>query len=312
MQYIKKHKKMSIIVLCCLMAFVFFTAAFGRYIYNYIGNYILETKGFYFNSSVLNINTKEYKINNWDGVNSYPITVDLNNLKNSLTHTEADIEYNVSVTCSSNVTCRSSKYSGILREDAGVDSFIVTMTPNTNTKFEAGDEVEVNIAVISNSPYKKVLKGKFIVSVENNSFSYEITDAKNDNFMTLKLTNSVPFYEVEKAFGSYKVGDTVSLEDYAKLSALEKENCFSAKVTISFDPETIFLDMTSKSFLHGTNKQSKTSSKDGFVYITGYQFKVEATSSEKIIFYKADKTKNFTYPIINSSSIVDVKVELAG
>lgn len=312
MRFVKEHKKLSIIVLGCLMFFVLFTAAFGRYIYNFIGNYILETKGFYFNSSMLNVNTKEIKINNWDGVNSYSVTVDLNNMKNSLVHTEADIEYDVSISCSDKVICTTSKDSGILREDSITDGFVVMMTPDTNTKFDAGDEVEIGISVTSKSPYTKVLKGKFIISVENNSFSYEIVDAKNDKFMTLKLTNSVSFYEVEKAFGEYNVGDVISLDEYSKLTKAEKDNCFSAKVTVRFDPKIIFLDMTSKSYLHGSNVTKITNPNDGFEYVNGYQFKIAATSSEKIIFYKANRGNNYTYPIVNNTSIVDVKVELAG
>lgn len=311
MQLVKKHKKLSIITLCCLIVFVLFTATFGRYIYNIVGNYILETKGFYFNSSVLAINTKEYKINNWDGVNSYVITVDLNNKKNSLTHTETDIEYNVSVSCSEGVTCEASKYAGMLVENVGTDSFMITMTPDSTVEFKSEDEVEINVEVTSTKPYKKILKGKFIVSVENLNFSYEITDAKNDNFMTLSLTNSIPFYEVEKAFGKYKVGDKISLDDYEKLSDIEKDNCFSAKVTILFDPEIIFLDMTAKSYLHRVSGSETTKKINNFNYVTGYQFKIPATSSEKIIFYKADRTKNYTYPIVNSNSIVNVNIELA-
>lgn len=311
MQFVKKHKKVSIIVLCSLIAFILFTATFGRYIYNIVGNYILETKGFYFNSSVLAINTKEYKINNWDGVNSYAINVDLNNKKNSLTHTEADIEYNVSVSCSKGVTCNASKYSGMLVENIGTDSFTITMTPDATVEFNSGDEVEINVEVTSTKPYKKILKGKFIVSVENLNFSYEIIDAKNDNFMTLSLTNSIPFYEVEKAFGNYKVGDKISLDDYGKLSDAEKDNCFSAKVTISFDPEIVFLDMTASSYLHRVSGSERTKQVNNFNYVTGYQFKIPATSSEKIIFYKADRTKNYTYPIVNNNPIINVNIELA-
>lgn len=312
MQFVKGHKKLSIIILGCLAFFVFFTATFGRYIYNFFGNYILETKGFYFNSSVLNMNTKEFKINNWDGVNSYSVTVDLNNMKNSLVHTEADIEYDVAVSCSNGVTCTTSKESGILREENITDGFVVSMTPDTNTKFEAGDEVEISVLVTSKSPYTKVLKGKFIISVENENFSYEIVDDKNDIFMMLKLTNSVAFYEVEKAFGSYNVGDVIGMDDYSKLTDAEKNNCFSAKVTIAFDPKIIFLDMTSKSYLHGSNITKVVNPDDGFEYVNGYQFKIDATSSEKIIFYKANRSDNYTYPIVNDKSIVDVKVELAG
>lgn len=312
MHFIKAHKKISIIVLSCLIVFVFFSATFGRYIYNFVGSYILETKGFYFNSSILNVNTREYKINNWDGVNSYSITVDLNNSKNSMIHTEADIEYDVKVSCSSEVTCTTSKESGVLLENPGTDSFIITMTPNTNTKFSAGDEVDVDIEVTSKSPYKKILKGKFIVSVENANFSYEIIDDKNNNFMILKLTNSISFYEVEKAFGSYNIGDIISLEDYMKLTAAERDNCFAAKVTLKFDPDVIILDMTSKAFLRGSNVTKIMSDIDQKDYVNGFQFKINATSSEKVLFYKVDRSQNYTYPIVNPTSIVDVKVELAG
>jgi len=46
MQKIRDHKKISIIVLVVLIIFVILSIAFGRYIYNMINNYILETKGF--------------------------------------------------------------------------------------------------------------------------------------------------------------------------------------------------------------------------------------------------------------------------
>lgn len=311
MRFVRKHKKLSIIILCSLAVFILFSATLGRYIYNIIDSYILETKGFYFNSSVLAVNTKEFKINNWDGVNGYPITIDLNNMKNSLTHTDDDIEYNISVSCSGGVTCKASKYTGILREESGTDGFIVTMTPDAGVKYEAGDSVEIDVSVISIKPYKKVLKGRFIVSVENNSFTYNIEDSKNNNYMTLNITNSIPFYKVETAFGNYEVGDFISLEDYDKLTAVEKDNCFSAIVTISFDPSILFLDMTTKSYLHRISDSETTTTLNGYTYVTGYQFKVDATSSEKILFYKADRKNNFTYPIVNETSIINVETKLA-
>ena len=69
--------------------------AYAKYFLNIINNYILETKKFYFNSSVLTINNKHYQINNWDGVSSYPITVDLNNRKNTERYTTSDIDYTI-------------------------------------------------------------------------------------------------------------------------------------------------------------------------------------------------------------------------
>ena len=44
--------------------------------------------------------------------------------------------------------------------------------------------------------------------------------------MVLNLTNSVTYYEVSEAFGSYQVGDQISIDDYSKLSDLIKISVF--------------------------------------------------------------------------------------
>ena len=76
MEFVRKHRKISIIVLSTLIFVLLISVSFGKYIYNVIDSYILETKGMYFNSSVLGVNTKEYRINNWDGVNAYNFAID--------------------------------------------------------------------------------------------------------------------------------------------------------------------------------------------------------------------------------------------
>lgn len=310
MQFIRKNKKVSIVILLFLLIFLGIGTAFGRYIYNIIDNYILETKGFYFNSSILAVNTKEYKVNNWDGVNSYDLTIDLNNRKNSLKSTEVDIEYNIEVSCSDDVVCQVNKDTSIIYKDVHTDSYQITITPNRN--FESNETIEVVTSVTSTSPYKKVLSGKYIIGVETNDFSYDIEDSVNNSYMILNLVNSVPFYEVETAFGSYNVGDFIDLEEYDLLNDNDKDKCFSAIVTVKFDPNLVFLDMTVNSYLHRIDNSEKTDVIDNYEYISEYKFKVPATSSEKILFYKSDKKKDYTYPEVNSSSIIDVDVELAG
>ncbi len=310
MEFVRQHKKISIIVLVCLTLLLIISVTFGKYIYNVIDSYILETKGMYFNSTVLNVNTKEYRINNWDGVNAYNFAIDLNNRKNSLKKSESDIEYNIKVICSDTVLCSLSKTEGVLYKASDADSYQITLVPTTT--FGEGDTVEIYTEVESSYPYKKTLSAKYVLSVETSKFSYNIEDASKNNFLILNLTNSVTFYEVETAFGSYRVGDYVSLDDYALLSDTDKDKCFSAIVTVNFNPSDLQLDMTTISYLNRLSNSEKNTNVSGYNYIYEYKFKIPATSSEKIIFYKSNYVLDYSYPNINNSSAVKVNVRLAG
>lgn len=310
MEFIRQHRKLSVIV-CCLLIFVLLiSVTYGKYIYNIIDSYILETKGMYFNSTVLGVNVKEYRINNWDGVNDYPITVDLNNRKNSLKKTNSDIEYTIKVTCPETLVCTASKNGDILRKTSDYDSFEMTVDPIA--VFSEGDTVEALVEVTSSYPYKKTLSARYTLSVDTVNFSYNIEDAPKNNFLTLNITNSNTFYEVETAFGSYSVGDYIDLDDYALLSDADKEKCFSAIVTVNFNPSELQLDMTANSYLHRIANSQKLVAVSGHNYVYEYQFKIPATSSEKIIFYKSDNTQDYTYPNINNYEAINVNSVLAG
>ncbi len=309
MQKIREHKKVSIIVLVALIIFVILSITFGRYIYNVINNYILETKGFYFNSSVLSVNTKNYNIRNWDGVNSYTLNIDLNNRKNSLIKTKEDIEYEINVTCSSNVSCQQSKQESVIYKDTGEDSFVVTMTPQGN--FTETDEAIITIRARSTSPYKKELSAVYHIGITKSNFSYEIIDAPGDIYMTLKMTNSLTYYTVETAFGNHAVGDKISLEEYDTLSTTDKDKCKSAVVSLSFNPNILILDMTNTSYIHRVPNSETTQPIDGYQYVNGYTIKIPAASSEQVLFYKKNRNNDYTYPIVNQTSIVDLNVSLA-
>lgn len=309
MQYIREHKKLSIIVMTCLIVFLFCGITFGKYIYNIINNFILETKSFYFTSSILTVNRKGYSINNWDGVNPYTLTIDLSNRKNDERRTKADISYNIEVKCSSNVTCSLSKNSGVIYEDGQNDSYQITVTPTRN--FYEGDVATVETSVISNSPYTKKLSAFYNIGVAKSNFSYSIEDSVNSKYMTLNLTNSVTYYEVSEAFGSYKVGDQISIDDYSKLSDTDKDKCFSAIVSISFNPHNVFCDLTNNLYLNRIGGKNGTTKVDGYEFVDSFSFKVNASSNNSIIFYKNDIKKDYTYPIGTKSPIIKVSVTTA-
>lgn len=309
MKFIRKHRKISIVVLICLVVFLTTALAFGRYIYNTINNFILETKGFYFNSSVLKINGKTYSINNWDGVNSYPFTIDVNNRKNDDVYTEADIAYNIYYECDNTVTCTLSKNNGIIREDDHTDSYVINVTPRTT--FAAGDIVTIRTWVESTEPYKKQLSATYKLGIQKANFSYNIEDSANSKFLTLNLTNAISYYVVQTAFSGHPVGSQVSAEDYAALSDTNKANCYSAIVTLTFSPNILRLDMTSDTYHKKLATNYHETTIDGYQYVDKYSFKVDASSNSKIIFYKRDITQNYTYPIVNNSSIITVDVVTA-
>lgn len=309
MEYIRKNKKVSITILLILIAILSLGLTFSRYIYNVINNYILESQGFYFNSNTLNINNKDYKINNWDGVNPYTLTIDLNNRKNNLKSTNSDITYEVEVICPNTVTCSSSKTTGVIYKNQKTDSFTVSVTPKR--AFSTGEDVTIQIKSTSTSPYEKTLSATYTIGVEKSKFTYNITDSSGSKFLTLNLTNSVAYYQVEKAFASYQVGDQLSMEIYSTLSKEQKANCYSAKVTLTFNPRDILLDMANLTYINRLTNSETINQIDDFNYITGYSFKVDASSSEKVIFYKKNTTKDYTYPITNNNSIVSVSVVTA-
>lgn len=307
MEFIRKHRKLSVIVLICLMIFLIISVAFGKYILNIVNNFILETKSFYFNSSVLTMNNKAYSINNWDGVNNYTLTIDVNNYKNDDRVTKADISYDISVNCSSNVSCEVNKSNGIIYKASKSDTYQITV--KSRGKFSEGEVAVVKTSVTSTSPYTKTLSASYNIGTSKSDFTYNIEDSVNSKYLTLNLTNSVSYYEVSTAFDSYKVGDQVSIDDYAKLSDTNKDKCYSAIVTLEFDPNIIFCDLTNSLYINRLSSNYQTINIGGYKYVKKFSFKINASSTKSIIFYKNDILKNYTYPITNSNSIINVSVK---
>ena len=310
MKYIREHKKLSIITLVVLVGVLVLGFAYAKYFLNIINNYILETKKFYFNSSVLTVNNKHYQINNWDGVSTYNITVDLNNRKSAERYTTSDIDYSISVQCdNTKLLCTTNKSSGIIRENDHTDSYQITISPRVN--FAAGESISITTTAQSASPYVKELSATYVLNVINSKFTYNIEDKAGDLVMNLNLTNSMAYYEVEQAFGNYSVGDEISNEVYATLSDADKAKCFSAIVTLTFDPSVVILDSTDESIKNRLSTNYQETTIGGKNYVSKYSFKVDAATNKKVIFYKANQYTNYTYPIKNPTPIVQVDVRLA-
>ena len=301
----KLNKKTKYIIILITIFVVLFTliATFGRYVYNIYHNYILETKGFYFNSSVMSINDSKHSINNWDGVNGYPLTIDVNSKKNELLSTDVDISYDIAVECSENIRCVLNKTEGVITTSKKLDSYTITIYPMTN--FTTNQTATVKTSATSTYPYVKTLSTTYTIGIETSSFSYKIIDSPYSKYLTIEFTNAFTYYKVVTAFGNHSVGDNISIDEYNGLTAAQKQNCTSAQVTIDYDPNLLLLDMTDKTYKNRVNNSETTQTISGSSYVNGFSFKMEASSNAKIIFYKTDSSKDYTYPG-NTPSIIDV------
>ena len=266
---IRKVKKMNPIILFIILAVVvFLTPKFistAKYVYNAIHEHYLSSKDFYFSSDKLSINHTEYEItNNWSGAEPYIITVNMSSKENDMAYTEADINYNISYTCSDNVSCSLDKTESTIvgRDNNGVneDYFTITISPSGNSALAEGEKAWVDITASSTSPYTQTITGKLILEVGSADISYEIIDKPNQQYLTVNITNS-------QSVGS--------------------------DVTLSFDPSVVLLDMTSRFRLDSTgNTNGQLNGYNYFNSITSY---VESLSTTTVKFYKEDATQDYSY-----------------
>ena len=295
-------KRMVKLIIASLILLLLFsiTLTYGRYIYNAIKDVYLASKKFYFNSDKLTSNHKVYRMDNWSGVDTYQLSINLNNSKNNLEFANSDITYALSYTCSDNANCSISKTEGTIITNEITDNFTATISAKNALK--NNDEVWIEIVAESTYPYKKTLSATFILKVGVPGISYEISDEKSSPYFNLSVTNSTNYYLVKTAFLNYEVDDRIDSDTYNALSDENKAKCALPLITLSFDPEVVIIDMTSTVF---QNKESYTTTQiGGYDYVNSISFRINLESSEIVKFYKADTSQNYTYPIVNDSSIV--------
>lgn len=305
MKKIEVNRNNILVLLLLLLSFFSWGALFktyGRYIYNELRDYYLASHSFYFNSDRLDVGQRVEELDNYSGVDPYTITINMNSYKNNFVASDADINYDISYTCSNNASCEISKTSGVIYAASHVDSFYVTITPNEN--LSDGESIWVEVVAVAKSPYEKTLRGKFSLKVGKMGLGYEITDVKNRAYFDVNFTNTYDFYTVDEAFSNYSVGDRIDITTYLSLSDEEKNKCSSAVIEIKFDPTIAVLDMTNDAYIKNISKTTKII--DNYEYIDSFIFKVDALSSKSVRFYKSNVSNDYTYPFNNKASIVEV------
>lgn len=286
------NKKKIIGFLCCLILLILSTTfAFGKYVYNFVRDYYLEAKGFYFNSTTMSVNGSNHNINNWDGVNAYTINIDLNSMKNIYLKMDEDIEYDITYNCSSNVICEVNKTSGTIYTATATDTYTITITPVT--AFQEGEKAVITTSATSRNPYVKTLSTTYNVGIEVFAFSYEIKDEVGQKYLELELNNAFPYYQVEVPFDSYSVGDYVSIDEYNNLSPTNQNKVKSVNLTLGFNPNNVLLDLTDNTYIkRGYNVL--TTPINGHQYVNSFAFKMKANETIKILFYKTNSNMDYS------------------
>ena len=301
-----KLPKRKIILGSLLLILFIIGASLGRYVYKGIRDFYLQTKKFYFNSDKMTEQGTTYRIENWSGVGSYSVTFNMNSSANNNLSSDDDISYDIEYECSSEVTCsiENNKTSGTISASTNTDTFTIVLTVPTNTVLETGDRVTIEVEATSTSPYRKSLSATFTLVVGHYGLSYEIEDSVGSPYLNIRITNTLDYYTVNENITGHNAGTQLSIEEYQNLSNADKAKCSSAIITLDYNPRNILLDMTSEAYLNST--YSETEVINNYNYVNLFSFKIDALSSKTIKFYKIDTTRNYTYPIINQNSIINV------
>ncbi len=294
------NRRRRIIILIMIILLLPLGITFSRYVIENIKNYLMEANNFFFNSDKLVEGGITYGINNWGGGTYIDIQFQLNNHKNNILTSDADIVYTVEADCDeTKVTCVLSSESGVIQVAEKTDEFLLRVTPIV--EFQDNQSISVTLTANATSPYEKELSATFVITVGRRGIDYEIRDEEWRAYLMFNVTNSLETIIAKEAFGTYAVGDPVTLTAYQALSAADKAKCASIIVTLSFDPADVILDTTSEIMKEAT---FHTRTYQGVSYIDQVTFAMDQLQSQEVRFYKRDISIDYSYPQTQSTPVI--------
>lgn len=294
-------RKQKVIILGVVLLLLI-VPTLGRFIYNELNDVYFRAQNFYFQSDKLKEEKATYQVNNYNGVDQYNVLINLNSFKNELLRSDTDISYDIEYTCSAKAICSTSKDDGIIFSTVNNDDFTISVIPDQ--QLVENDVIWIDVTATSSSPYIKEISAIFVLKVGYFGLSHEIIDSEFSPYLELKVTNTLDYYNVIQAFDSYQIDDRINISTYQALSQANKDKCVSSYIVLSFDPNLILVDMTSPTYLVSSNITTTTLS--GFQYVNGFEFELDAQDSVLVRFYKKNNLLDYTFPIVNPSSIVSV------
>ena len=308
----KQSKKVftpKIVILLCLLfiSLLPIIKTISRYAINSLNEFFDRSKEFYFYSDKLGEEESLFEINNWPGVDPYQIIINMNSRENNKLGTSYNIDYTITYSCTTNnAICELSKNSGtISATNNNSDNFVLTIIPNA--RYSTGDRVDVIITASATEPYEKTISGKFSLIVGKENIEYKIEDSVNSPYLEVNITNTQSYYIVDTPFDGHISGERINIDDYLSLTDENKNKCHSARITLTFNPSDVTLDMTNKNFIN--SDWHSTTTMNGYEYINGLRFNIEASSSETVRFYKQNIGEDYSYPDGTENSIIVFSAE---
>lgn len=285
----KKNIKKIIIILIILLVFMstaIFT--FGKYAYNSAWNYYLSSKGFYFESDLLDVNTKNNSILKWDGSNIY---FNIKNSQNDELVSEYDISYKI--TCE--VLGDESSYISCNLNDSNSPSFTGNLASTSNCVNKV-DQTDVSSYSKTQCEVNGYTWNNEITS-KDIYYNLVLEDAtKEIDEVSVKITaESLSPYN-QKIIGIFNINrvDVVdeevilNYESYAEYDELTITNTTNTEkcMVIEFNENDYSIDFKADTVLeYETNSNNR---------INAIKIKIDKNSSFIYNFYKTNSNKVYS------------------
>lgn len=284
----KRSKRIIITIVIILIFMATATLTLGKYIYNNAWNYYLSSKGFYFESDLLDINTKKNSLLKWDGSN---INFLVKNSQNNKLISEYDISYKI--TCE--VLGEESDYIKCNLNDTNTSVFSGTLATTSKCVNDI-DNVDVTLFSKAECEVNGYMWNEEVIS-KSNYFNLELSDpTKSIDEVSVKITaeSLTPYHQTLTGIFNINRVDSADLEfttsylGYEEYDEISITNTTTSEkcVSIGFDSSKYFIDLndyqTLEYLVDSNNK------------INEIKIKLNKESSKSYKFYKADSNKIYS------------------
>lgn len=283
-----RRNKILIALLLILLLITSATFTLGKYAYNNAWNYYLTSKGFYFESDMLSINTKKNSVLKWDGSDVY---FEVKNSQNDKMISEYDISYKI--TCE--VLGDESEYINCSLNGIDDEVFQGTLSTTANCINSKGDN---DVASLSKAECEV---GGYTWSVQasskKNHFNLKLTDpTKKVDEVSVKITaeSITPYHQILIGVFNLNRVESTDMElitvynNYSEYNEVTITNTTTQKkcVYVTFDTNKYLIDTESTDFYKYEIDENNNVNK--------IELKLDEKNSKTYKFFKLFKDQNYS------------------